>query len=194
MKSNLLKHLKMIPIIIYPYLYMLGILFIFIFGVIEGSITNDYEYSALSVFLLIPLSLIITIICLIIAIVNSIKAGKNSYGIYYPTRMNLIIKLVQIPAYTINFVLGLIGLFMSVWGIGVLAIVIIVDFLSIVLSGVNNIGTCVNLSKNNTISSSWAVIFSIFSFIYVVDVFIAVGLFLYLRKDNIKALINKANI
>ncbi len=194
MNKNILTHLKMIPIIIYPYLYMLGILFIFIFAVIEGSITNDYEYSALSVFLIIPLALFITLICLVIAIINSIKAGKNCYGIYYPTRMNLIIKLVQIPAYTINFILGLIGLFMSIWGIGVLALVLIVDFLSIVLSGVNNIGTCVNLLKNKIITKGWAVIFSIFSFVYVVDVFIAVGIFLYLRKDNIKALMNKVNI
>ncbi len=128
MNKNILTHLKMIPIIIYPYLYMLGILFIFIFAVIEGSITNDYEYSALSVFLIIPLALFITLICLVIAIINSIKAGKNCYGIYYPTRMNLIIKIAQIPAYTINFILGLIGFFMSIWGIGIIGLVIVVDF------------------------------------------------------------------
>lgn len=194
MNKNILTHLKMIPIIIYPYLYMLGILFIFIFAVIEGSITNDYEYSALSVFLIIPLALFITLICLVIAIINSIKAGKNCYGIYYPTRMNLIIKLVQIPAYTINFILGLIGLFMSIWGIGVLALVLIVDFLSIVLSGINNIGCCINLYKNKIISKKLTILFIILSFIYVIDVFVALGLFLYLRKNNIKEIINKVNI
>ena len=54
--------------------------------------------------------------------------------------MNLIIKIAQIPAYTINFILGLIGLFMSIRGIGIIGLVIVVDFFSIGLSGINNIG------------------------------------------------------
>ena len=194
MNKNILKHLKMIPIIIYPYLYMIGILFIFIFAVIEGSITNNYDYSALFVFLIIPLALLITIICLFIVIINSIKSAKGSYGIYYPTRMNLIIKIAQIPAYTINFILGLIGFFMSIWGIGIIGLVIVVDFFSIGLSGINNIGCCINLYKNKIISKKLTMLFIILSFIYVIDVFLALGLFLYLRKNNIKEIINKVNI
>ena len=42
-------------------------------------------------------------------------------------RMNLIIKGIQIPAYIMHFILGFIGLAMSVWGIGFLLWAVLID-------------------------------------------------------------------
>ncbi|MGM9969430.1 MAG: hypothetical protein ACI35S_03435 [Anaeroplasma sp.] len=193
MKKNIWKHLKMLPVIIYPYLYMVAFLIILIVGIIEDNITHDSEYTMLAMVLTILLALVVTVVCFIISVINSIRSSLNSYGVYYPTRMNLIIKCIQIPAYIINFIVGMIGILMSLWGIGFIALAVVVDFLTITITGTNNIGTCINACKNNYLTKGKAWLFVFLSYIYVIDVIVAIYLFFKVRKNKINEIINNNN-
>ncbi len=187
------KHLKMLPVIVYPYLYMVAACIVFIVALVEDNTTQSYEYTMLSIVIAVFSAVFVTLFCLLLAIFNSIRSGKNAYGTYYPTRMNLMIKCIQIPAYVINFVIGMLGIVMSLWGIGFIALAVIVDFLTISISGTNNVGTCVNLYKTNVLTKGKAVLFSVLSYVYVVDVFVAIYLFIQARKNRIRDFI-KNNI
>lgn len=179
------KYLKMLPIIVYPYLYMLAILVVFVVAIIEDSTTQSYDYTMLAMVMSILLALVITVLCLILSIFNSIRSGINVYGISAPVKLNLMIKCIQIPAYIINFVIGLIGLLMSIWGIGIIGLMIIIDLCTILLTGTNNIGTCVNLYRNKILTKKEELLFLLLSYIYVLDVIVAFYLIFKVKKNKL---------
>ncbi|MGM9971644.1 MAG: hypothetical protein ACI35W_04485 [Anaeroplasmataceae bacterium] len=179
------KYLKMLPIIVYPYLYMLAILVVFVVAIIEDSTTQSYDYTMLAMVMSILLALVITVLCLILSIFNSIRSGINAYGISAPVKLNLMIKCIQIPAYIINFVIGLIGLLMSIWGIGIIGLMIIIDLCTILLTGTNNIGTCVNLYRNKILTKKEELLFLLLSYIYVLDVIVAFYLIFKVKKNKL---------
>lgn len=178
------KYLKMLPVIAYPYLYMAAILINFIVGAIEDNTTQSYENTMLVIVLSVIAAFIVTSICLLLAIFNSVRSGLNSYGVYFPVKMNLIVKCVQIPAYVVNFIVGITGVLMSIWGIGFVVFAVVIDFLTISISGINNVGDCVNLCRNNILSKGSAALFSVLSFIYLADVFASIYLFVKVKNHN----------
>lgn len=182
--KKLWKYLKMLPVIVYPYLYMVAILVVFIVGVIEDNSTQSYDYTMLAMVISIIMSFVITGLCFIISTFNSIRSGNNAYGLLFPVKINFLIKLIQIPAYIINFIFGIIGILMSIWGIGIVALMLVVDLLTILISGINNIGACINLYKNKVLSKEECIIFALLSFIYIVDVGVAIYLFILLKRKR----------
>ena len=68
--KKLWKYLKMLPVIVYPYLYMVAILVVFIVGVIEDNSTQSYDYTMLAMVISIIMSFVITGLCFIISTFN----------------------------------------------------------------------------------------------------------------------------
>ena len=77
----------------------------------------------------------------------------------------MLTKCIQIPAYIINFLLGCLGVLMIIWGIGVLLFVVLVDYITIFITGIG-------------------------SFMYVIDVVISI-IYLERLKLLIKLWMNK---
>ena len=73
---------------------------------------------------------------------------------------------------------------MSIWGLGLIFYAVIVDFLTIVLSGIASIGCTYSLKKNGIIIKKMAIICGIGSFIYVFD--IIVSIYYLIEKANYK--------
>ena len=94
----------------------------------------------------------------------------------------MITKCVQIPAYIFHFIVGVFSLMLSIWGIGFLIFVIVVDLLTIILSGILAIGCVLKVKKQGVIQSGTAVLGIIGSFVYCVDVAVAIWLFVKAKK------------
>ena len=99
-------------------------------------------------------------------------------------RMNLIIKGIQIPAYIMHFILGFIGLAMSVWGIGFLLWAVLIDLLTILLTGISSIGCSIRMRKERLVSLPGAIFMGIGCFIYCADVVIAIVYVVKARKKS----------
>lgn len=177
--NEFLKYLKMIPVIIYPYIY---VLILAIFLLFAGILPEDYTDVALIGLLIV--AVIYNLYSFIIVIVNAVQAAKGIMTARQAARMNLIIKCVQIPAYIMHFILGFIGLAMSVWGIGFLLWAVLIDLLTILLTGISSIGCSVRMRKEGLVSLPGAIFMGVGCFIYCVDVVIAIVYVVKARKKS----------
>ena len=98
--------------------------------------------------------------------------------------MNLIIKGIQIPAYIMHFILGFLGLAMSVWGIGIVLWAILIDLLTILLTGISSIGCSIRMRKEGILSTAAAILMGIGCFVYCADVVIAIVYTVKARKKE----------
>lgn len=173
------KYLKMIPVIIYPYIYVVILAVFLMFLNVLPSDFNDA--ASLGLFIV---AVIYNLYSFIIVIVNAVQCAKGKMTARQSARMNLIIKGIQIPAYIMHFILGFIGLAMSVWGIGFVLWAILIDLLTILLTGISSIGCSIRMRKEGILSTAAAILMGIGCFIYCVDVVIAIVYVVKARKKQ----------
>ena len=82
--NEFLKYLKMIPVIIYPYIY---VLILAIFLLFAGILPEDYTDVALIGLLIV--AVIYNLYSFIIVIVNAVQAAKGKMTARQAARMNL---------------------------------------------------------------------------------------------------------
>lgn len=173
------KYLKMIPVIIYPYIY---VVILAVFLMFMNVLPSDYNDAAtLGLFIV---AVIYNLYSFVIVIVNAVQGAKGKMTARQAARMNLIIKGIQIPAYIMHFILGFIGLAMSVWGIGFVLWAILIDLLTILLTGISSIGCSIRMHKEGLLSTAAAIFLGIGCFIYCVDVVIAIVYVVKTRKKQ----------
>ena len=143
------KYLKMIPIMAYPYAYLIYIIVCILTGVFSSLEENEILFD---VFFIIPL--IYNAVALIIALINMIQGIRGKYTLKESAIINALTKCVQIPGYIFHFIMGLIGLLMSIWGIGFIIWAIIIDFLCIALTGISSLGLSIRLIKEKVFPPS----------------------------------------
>jgi MFS family permease len=152
---------KLIPfygIVLFPYLIVF--ILISIFG---GYFTDDFL-----LFLLITLIIlyVVAIVCAIAEFIKGITKKNQSTEIL---RINMMIKLLHIPAYLLIFVFGLLCT-ITIFTIGVTIVLMILDGMTILLSGLVGLGGIIGSLRENKISTKKAVIHGILQFIYCADV------------------------
>ena len=150
--NEFLKYLKMIPVIIYPYIYVLILAVFFLFVGVLPEDTTD-----ISLLVLLIIAVIYNLYSFVIVIVNAVQTARGKLTAGQAARMNLIIKGIQIPAYIMHFILGFIGLAMSVWGIGFLLWAVLIDLLTILLTGISSIGCSIRMRKERLVSLPGAI-------------------------------------
>ena len=173
------KYLKMIPVIVYPYIY---VVILAVFLMFLNVLPSDYNDAASLVLLII--AVIYNLYSFVIVIVNAVQCAKGKMTARQSARMNLIIKGIQIPAYIMHFILGFIGLAMSVWGIGFVLWAILIDLLTILLTGISSIGCSIRMRKEGLVSLPGAIFMGIGCFIYCVDIVIAIVYVVKARKNK----------
>ncbi len=179
------KYVKMIPLMLYPYAYM--IYMFFVMGIEDKIIEKMWELPFDATYLvdfmelfLVGVAIVYNLYVIISTIYYSVKAIKEERDAYEMAKINMLIKGVQIPAYIINFLLGLSGMaILVVGGIGIIIMMIIVDLITITLSGIHSIGCSIRMKKEGILSDSAFVLMTVGSFIYCVDVLIAI---LYVKR------------
>ncbi len=157
---------KLILVMLYPYLYMVGIAISFLLS------SLDIGFEPMS-FMLV-LGLIVNVCVIAVIVINLIQALAGQHRSADLAKANMIIKLVHIPAYVLHFLLGCIAIFMSVWGIGFIIWAIVIDLVTIALSGLVGVSAAISASKEKTLSNNNPLIYGVLSFIYCIDVFAAV--------------------
>ena len=173
------KYLKMIPIMAYPYAYLI---YFIAFIVIGGFSSLDENEILFDIFFIIPL--IYSAVALIIALINMIQGIRGKYTLKESAIINALTKCVQIPGYIFHFIMGLIGLLMSIWGIGFIIWAIIIDFLCIALTGISSLGLSIRLIKEKVFSPSKGILILLGCFIYVVDVVLGIFWLIYIEKRD----------
>lgn len=177
--KEFLKYLKMIPVIIYPYIY---VVILAIFLAFMSALPSDYNDLALLGLMIV--AVIYNLYSFIVVIVNAVQGARGKMTARQAARMNLIIKGVQIPAYIMHFILGFMGLAMSVWGIGIFLWAVVIDLLTILLTGISSIGCTIRMRKEGILSTAAAIFMGIGCFIYCVDIVIAIVYVVKARKNE----------
>lgn len=168
-----MKYLKLLPLIIYPYAYLIYL--------IAALLTPFETVQTLLIEGLLPAIIVYTLLTLVISIRNIVHAVKGQYTAAETSRMNMLVKGLHIPAYIFHFVMGVLGLCMSVWGIGFILVAVVVDVITIALSGVNAISCAVCMKKEKQLPTVLCVLTAIGSMIFCADVVIAIVWFVKCR-------------
>lgn len=172
------KYVKLLPVILYPYAYMIWLVLYFCFFDFFKSILG--ENLSWNIFEGIFIGY--QILTLISVFYGAVYIAKSEISAKDAAKMNLIIKVLHIPSYIFHFILGFLASCMSVWGIGFLVVVIVIDVLAIALTGIVAIGCVVKLKKREVLTgmtSFWA---AIGSFIYGIDLIVAIVLWIISKK------------
>lgn len=153
---------------LYPYAYLLWLSGI---AVVNGAGWYDSDIAQL---LFHGLFIVYNIYVVIIAIYNAVVTARDGFTARDAAILNAVVKGVQIPAYIFYFVMGLLGTLMSVWGIGLILLAIIVDVLTIVLSGISAIGCAVKMVKEGRMQPAFALLAGLASFVFCIDIIAAI--------------------
>ena len=173
------KYIKLIPLMLFPYAYLIWLL------LLVNLIPENINMHMPEIY--IGLTFVLTII-------STVIVAKNKNPAVSAAKQNLIVKAVQIPAYIFHFILGLTGLVASVWGLGFIMIAVIIDLLTITLTGIFAIGCNIKICKSGVISKGTAIFTSILSFIFCSDLVVAIVLFVTAKTHEKKKLSQKENV
>lgn len=168
------KYIRLLPLIIYPYAYLIILI---LYWNNLNIINNNLTSAGLNAF--IAFIILYNIITPILAISSTVLAVKGKYTAHETAKMNLAVKAWHIPAYIFHFLMFCVGLIASIWGIGFVMVALIVDVLTIALSGINAISCAAKLKKDGIISKGMAIFLGICSFIFCIDLIAAI---VYVRK------------
>lgn len=152
------KYLPFSGIIIFPYMIVLTLVCIF-----GNFITQNMFYLFL---LLLFVLYIVAIISAIIVFIKGITGKKKSLEILH---INMVIKLIHIPAYLLIFVIGLLCS-ITIFTIGITIILMVLDGITIVLTGLIGLGGIIGGLRENKISIKQAAINGILQFVYCADI------------------------
>lgn len=167
------NYIRLLPLMIFPYAYIILLL-------IMNSIP-DFASSVKSE-LLLGVVIIYLLLTFVSTIFGAVYAAKSRISPQTAAKLNLTVKAVQIPAYIFHFLLGLAGTVMSVWGIGIIIFAAAIDIFTIILTGIHAAGCVVKICKGGVLGKAAAVLMGIGSFIYCIDLVIAIVLFVLSRK------------
>lgn len=172
---NFKRILLMVPAILVPYLLLFTIYIIYTVSPIVEILFFNNGLLLTAVFFLY------TFTALCFAIITSVLAVKNQWNCVSLAKTVMIIKLVQVPAYLVIFVLGAL-LVLGMLTIPIALILAFVDALSIVMTGVLGLAATINASKNYYDKDSFFTICGILQFIFCIDVIASAVLYFKLKK------------
>ena len=121
-------------------------------------------------------------ICLGVLVSDFVTNAKGHVLPEKLAKLNMIIKLVHIPAYIIHFVLGMLGTLASIWGIGFVLWAIIIDLITIALSGTHMLSCVIGIIKQKGANTAISVVAAVLSYIYCIDVLVAILYYVYIRN------------
>ena len=163
-------------LILYPYYYMSIIIAqLLIMGNTDSFSGEDAFVGEIVMFLVNP-------ICLGVLVSDFVTNAKGHVPPEKLARLNMIIKLVHIPAYIIHFVLGMLGTLASIWGIGFVLWAIIIDLITIALSGTHMLSCVIGIIKQKGANTAISVVAAVLSYIYCIDVLVAILYYVYIRN------------
>jgi hypothetical protein len=127
------------------------------------TIFNNNAFSFLFILIIV---FVAALVCALAVFITGFTKKKNSLEVL---RINMIIKLIHVPAYLLIFVFGLLCT-LTIFTIGINIVLIIFDGMTIILSGLIGIGGIIRGLRENKISIKKAVLHGMLQFVYCADI------------------------
>lgn len=172
----MVKYAKMVFVTFFPYLIIL--LFI-ISNTSLGKFLPDNGFILLSIYIS---WYFIALISSLITFVSSFTTKRKSLELL---RINMIVKLIHVPAYLCIFIVGL-GCMLTIFTFGVTIIFILLDVMTIVLSGLIGLGGIIRSLRENKISIKEVVIHGVFQFLFCADIISSIYLYKKVKAAEYK--------
>ncbi len=151
------------------YLYMIVLVIFMIFrsnkNVFFEYMMHDVFHDSL-IFILIPV--FFSVIQGVLSIVFVILSAAGKVKLDGIPRTNMIMRMLQLPAYVMMFVYGLLCL-ITIFTFGISIGIIVLEFLGLITSGLYAISTFIYMKREGKITAKGQVLLSIFSFFYLSD-------------------------
>ena len=164
---------------LFPFIILFALICIFINTTfIEIVFQNNGLYLILSIIIIYIIALFSSIIFCIINVFKKINSQELLH-------INMIIKLIQIPAYILIFIFGLLCL-LTIFTIGISIVLMIFDGMAIFLTGVIGLAGIIRGLIENKITKKTAVIYAILQFIFCIDIIASIKIYKKIKVVNIE--------
>lgn len=168
-----MKHVLLaIAVALFPYLPVI---------LLKGR--ADIEWTLLGIGLIFVLALVSSVVYFVLAM----KKGRNGKELSF---IGMIIKLIHIPAYIFFFIIGAGGI-MFIHFLAITILIFVFDCMTIALSGVLELAAVLRARAEGVLKKGEALICAVCSFLFCVDVIVAVYVFLCARKRTNKMIEQK---
>ncbi|MBU5627059.1 hypothetical protein KQI82_09085 [Oscillibacter sp. MSJ-2] len=166
------KWIFLLPCTVFPYSLLVGLL-CFLKGL--GNVGEVFGF--------LPYLFLLSLACSIAFLILSILRKWDSEKISF---CNMMVKIVQIPAYGLIFVLGLLS-FSTLFTMGLSVFLLLFDLLSILLTGLIGVAGTVRCYAEGKISRRFAIWIGLLQFVFCADVISAVVLFARAKSGSRRA-------
>lgn len=171
----------MLTVMLYPYAYLVCLAaYYFLCVRFEGS--DGLRAGGLRA--LVVLAVLFNLYAAFSVIANLVAAVRGKRAAGELAKANRMIKLAHIPAYVFHFALGILGLAASVWGIGLILWAIVIDFLTIILSGTVGLSASLCARREGLLTEGESIAYAVLSFVYCADVAAAIVFCEKLKNDS----------
>lgn len=160
--------------LVYPYIIVLLLISLFTCS----DIYIDMNFNIVSLLTIIIVLYIVVLICTIAKLMTNLSQKKEAREIL---RLNMIIKLVHIPAYLIIYIVGLVCL-LTLFTFGISIILVFIDSMMIILSGLVGLGGVIRSVQEGKITKQTGILFGVLQFMFCVDVIIAIVAYIMVRR------------
>lgn len=173
------SRLRIWTVMLYPYAYLVCLAgYILLCGRFEGC-----DGMLMSLFrALTVLAILFNLYAAFSVVANLVATIRGRRTTEELAKANRTIKLVHIPAYVFHFALGSFGFLTSVWGIGLILWAILINFLTILLSGMVGLSASLCSQRERVLTKGEAIAYAAFSFLYCADVVAAVVFYGRVKK------------
>lgn len=168
------KFVPTVSIVLFPYAVAF-VLYCIFSGFLMESIFQNNAYLCLL------LLIIIWVIALICAVPICAVSLVRKWDFVELSRVNMLIKTISIPAYLFIFVFGL-ACMLTIFTFGISIVLLVLDAMAIVLSGLIGISAVKRSYDNKAISVKEMILYGILQFVFCVDVVVSIILFRKSKK------------
>ena len=173
------KYLLALPIFLFPYSLLFGLYCLYTGFLMESVFQNNGYLLILALFLCTLVSLAFTGALCARSLAKKTDAAEMA-------KLNMIVKLVHIPAYIAIFLLGAVML-ISVWGIGFTIVFSLLDVAAIGMTGFIGAVAVVRAGAEGRILRRDAVLYAIGQFLFCIDIAACILLYLRVRGKRLPA-------
>ena len=156
------RYLKFFLIVFFPYLIVFALICTF-----NGCLIDTVFHH--NVYPLLLILIVLYAVALVCAVTTFIASLAKKRKLQEVLRINMIIKLIHIPAYLFILVVGLFCM-ITIFTFGITIVLMMFYGATIVLSGVIGLGGVIRSLRENKISIKVAVIHGILQFVFCADI------------------------
>lgn len=163
------KFILLLPCAIFPYALFIGP-YCFVKGM--GNLGESFSF--------LPWIFIISLICNEVFLVLSIYKKWDCRKV---ALFNMVIKIVQIPAYIAVFLLGALS-FRTLFTMGLAVVFFLFDCASIFLTGLIGVTSVIRCYTDSIISKRFSILNGLLQFVFCADVISSITIFVQVKYKN----------